>query len=101
MDGKHRNPSLALVFASVPIQALLMAGVAAALLSSASSPQVQYGYSYSVTNPSGGQVGYVWVKPVCVNGNGIKGPQAGSVQYGAPLPGSLACPVYAGPGAQP
>src|SRR5215472_5390700 len=101
MDGKHRNPSLALVFASVPIQALLMAGVAAAVLSSASSSQVQYGYSYSVqVNPDGSQVGYVWEKPAwacAVNGYGMKGPQDGGPQYGTALPGNLACPEYAGP----
>lgn len=100
MDGKQRNPSLTLVFASVPIQALLMAGVAATLFSGASSSQpVQYGYGYSVTNPNGDQIN-IWVKPgpVCwYEGKGPANLPAGPGQYSAAVPVTPVCQEYLSP----
>jgi hypothetical protein len=95
MDGKHRNPSLALVFASVPVQALLMAGVAAAVLGGASSSTVQYGYSVQV-NPANGQPSYTFVKPV--QGCWDKGAGAfpGGLPYPVAKPGDPMC-AYALP----
>jgi hypothetical protein len=94
MDGNHRDLSLALVFASVPVQALLMAGVAAVVLGGAPTSQVQYGYSNSVqVNPANGQPAYVFVKPAqaCWH-NESKGGQP----YYATTPGNPMC-AYALP----
>jgi hypothetical protein len=92
MDGKHRNPSLALIFASVPVQALLMAGVAAAAFSGGSSSHVQYGYSVQV-NPANGQPSYIYVWPdhACwdkggnsMPGGGLRYPSESACAYALP-----------------
>jgi hypothetical protein len=95
MDSNHRDLSLTLIFASVPVQALLMAGVAAVVLGGAPASQVQYGYSVQV-NPANGQPGFVFVKPVQACWD--TGPKAGGAPYYTTTPGNVAC-AYAFPAA--
>jgi hypothetical protein len=94
MDGKHRSPSLALIFASVPVQALLMAGVAAAALNSGSTSQMQY--SVQVGPPG-------WVKPDhgCFGDGGSPVPDKDPAGGDSVVPGNLACPAWAYPGPAP
>jgi hypothetical protein len=94
MDGKHRSPSLALIFASVPVQALMLASVVAAVFGGGPPPQPHYGMQVSPD----GQTIYVFQKP----GWGCWAAGGSTIPFKGPgLQYNWHCPVYTADPARP
>jgi hypothetical protein len=98
MDGNHRDTPLGPILASIPIQALLIVGVAAGLVNAVHSQPTQYAQH--------GQSGIDWSKPglYCVTDGGSalpdKGWQGDDPERPVAAAGGLAC-AYANPAGQP
>jgi hypothetical protein len=82
MDGKHRDTSMRLVLASVPLQALMMVGAAALVFGGASASPVQNVQINVQPGPAGGPISRIAVVP-------LEGCQASGYGPAFPVPGDL------------
>jgi hypothetical protein len=87
MDGKHRDTSMRLVLASVPLQALMMVGAAALVFGGASASPVQNVQISVQPGPAGGPVSRIAVVPL--EGCQASGYEPALPAAGGPYPSTL------------